>query len=55
MSTPCQRAHVILRGFVTVETGWCRPMSEAKTCEIKGLPAKLLVFLSYWNRWIIGS
>jgi hypothetical protein len=50
-----QRAYVILRMVLAVETGQCRSMSRSKICEIKALSFKALIILTYWNRLIIDS
>jgi len=54
-STPHQPANAGFAPGLRLNVGECGCMPGDKFRDIKGLSAKLLVLLSYWNRWIIGS
>ncbi len=52
---PHQPANAGFAPGLRLNVGECGCMPGDKFRDIKGLSAKLLVLLSYWNRWIIGS
>jgi hypothetical protein len=49
MSTPCQRAYVILLRPITADADEFHPVSGMKICKSKGLPAMRLILLIYRN------